>query len=501
MALDISTQTIEIERVQGTKSIQILTRAEAQVTGAGREAVEVLLTEAEVIISSAQAQEGRVMIEATLFCQGVYRQGDETILRALTASAPVSQAVEIPGTQPGMRAQACANVEHIDARYENGRMVFFVTTSITAQAVSLSPQDVIVELSGDGNIETSYSALCSVKTAAVTSSSSIIRGEVNLPAALDARTTLLDRAVATVDSAQADLGGVRVKGQVNVEALVSSGVEGRPAAMVRYAMDFDQLMDVPEWLAKDVCAAAAVKRLATRVDQSEGDGDARLAIEAELEITVSSIAQDCVRALSDAYATTGKTLVISGELTGFCPDISCTSCTNQAKGTILLSENAPAPGNIIAVTARPNISGFATDGESAIEGVIEASVLYVPGGGGPVAVSTGEMPFSVPCPGSLNDTSLVCVKVVSADASAIMSDRVELRVTLQVETSTHARAEISLVTGVEEGADICRTPGIVLYWPDETDDAWSVARRYSIPVSTLENTSAIEKGKAVVLKI
>ena len=113
MALDISTQTIEIERVQGTKSIQILTRAEAQVTGAGREAVEVLLTEAEVIISSAQAQEGRVMIEATLFCQGVYRQGDETILRALTASAPVSQAVEIPGTQPGMRAQACANVEHM----------------------------------------------------------------------------------------------------------------------------------------------------------------------------------------------------------------------------------------------------------------------------------------------------------------------------------------------------------------------------------------------------
>lgn len=503
MALDISTKTIEIERIIGTRRVQNLTRAEALVSGAGREAVEALLTDAYVNIASSEAQDGRVVVEGAIMCQCAYRQGDETTLRALAATAPISQTVEIPGTQPGMQVNVCAAVEHAEARYENGRMIFWVTTSIQARTSHLTPVDVITDLSAEGDIEAAYSEICSAKTAAVTGAVSIVRGEVNLPAALDARTTLMDRAVATVDSAQPDLGGVRVKGVINVEALVSSGVEGRPAATVRYAVDFDQLVSVPEWLARDVCASARITRIDTRVEQS-GDGeDARLAIEAEADITVRSIAQDCVSALTDAYATSGKTLEISSEPTAFCPEIACRTCSSQVKGAILLTENAPAPGNIIAVTACPNISGWATDGESAVEGVIEAAVLYIPGGGGRVAVATGEIPFSVKCQGTLNDTSLVCIDLVTADASAIMSDRIEVRASLNVHTQTCARAEISLVSGVEEGEEIRRAPGIILCWPDAEDDAWAVARRYAVPVSRVTDVTGEkpEKGRAIVLKI
>lgn len=505
MALDISTQTIEIERIIGTKSAQALTRAEALVPGAGREAIEVLLTDAAVCITNMETQTDRIIVEGALHCQATYRQGDETTLRAVAAQAQLSQVFDIPGATQGMSAYACANVEHVEARYENGHMVFLVTTSLRAQAASLTPVEVITAIEGAESIETEFVSLCSCKTAAETEAASLVRAEVALPAALDARTTLMDRAVATVESAEADLGGVRVKGIVNVEALISSGVEGHPAASVRYALDFDQLVDVPEWLAKDVCATACVTRLETRVEQA-GDGeDSQLVIDAEVGVHLASITNDCVDVLTDAYATAGNVLKLSAAPVELCADIACLSCTEQVKGTLLLSENAPGVGNVIAVTARPNISGWGTNGESTIEGVIEATILYMPGGGDRVVSAQSELPFSIKCRGTLNDTSLVCIKVTSAEASAIMSDRVELRCTLVVESSTRMVAEYTRVTGVEEGANLRRCPGIILFWPGAGDNLWTIGRRYSMPVEMVKamngGSEIVEQGKAMVLKI
>lgn len=505
MALEISTRTIEIEKVIGTRTAQTLVRAETLTPGAGREAIEVLIADAGAVITNIEAQTDRVVVEGTVNYQAAYRQGEENTLRAVAAQAQLSQVFDIPGTAAGMRASACAAVEHVDARYENGHMVFLATISIRAQSISLIPTEVITAIAGDQSAETEFVNICSCKTAAESESMTLVQGEATLPAALDARTTLMDRAIATVDSAEADLGGVRVKGKVNVEALISSGVAGHPAAMARYALDYEQLVDVPEWLARDVCAAATVTRLDTRVEQGGEGEDSRLAIEAEVAINVTSIGSDCADVLSDAYSTSGSALKLTTAPLNICSEIVCACYTEQIKGTLLLNENAPGVGSVIAVAARPNISGWATNGESAIEGVIEATVLYIPGGGDRAVSAQSEMPFSIKCPAPLNDSSLVCIKILSADANAIMSDRVELRCMLTVEATTHMPAEYTQVTGVEEGAELRRYPGIILFWPTESDDLWSIGRRYSMSAENVKamngGSEIIEHGKAMVLKI
>lgn len=503
MALEISRQTIEIETGVGGGISQTLVRAETLVPGAGREPIEVLMADALVSVTSVEAQTDRVVAEGDVRCQAAYRQGDEVTLRAVAASARISQVFDMPGALPGMTARACAAVEHVEAKYENGHMIFLVTVTVSAQAMKLTPVEAVTKAEGIADIQTQTGEVCSCKILAETSASSLLRSETTLPAAIDARTALMEWGEAWVESCQADLGGVRVKGRVNVETLISSGLEGRPAASVRSVLDFDQLAEVPEWLAGDVCAEAQLMRLDTRVEQGGEKEDSVLITEAEVGIKVTSMGRDCITAVTDAYAVSGDDLTVQGDEYTVCSDIRCVSCAESVKGTLLLSENAPGVGSVISVSAHPNISGWSTNSDSVIEGVMEATVMYMPGGSDTVASARSEMPFSIKCPGTLNDTSMVCLKVLTAEASTLMSDRVELKCALGVTAFTRDERSQFLVNDISGAEPLQKRPGLMIVWPSADDTPWSVGKRYSVPEEQVGALMAAQSapGGAIVIKL
>ena len=276
MALETSKKTIEVETLIGAQYSQALIRAETLVPGAGREAIEPLLSEASLSVTGADVQTDRVVLDGTAYCQAVYRQGEETTLRALTAQATLSQVIEVSGAAPGMLVRVNAQVEHVESKYENGHMVFLITCGLRAQVLQLRQTELIDAISGVEDIQTVYGEIRSCKLAADTDADVLVKGEIALPVALDARTSLMDWGAAAIESAEAELGGLRVKGKVMVESLISSGVVGRPAALIKYPLEFDRLMELPDWLMKDAHASVSLGRIQSQVDQKEGGEDALL---------------------------------------------------------------------------------------------------------------------------------------------------------------------------------------------------------------------------------
>ncbi len=506
MAISVLKQTLEIEKLVGARQGQALLRAEALVPGAGREAIEVLLADANLTLGNVEVQKDRVVLEGVASCQAVYRQGEESALRALAAQATLSHVFEVAGAQPQMPCRALGEVEHVEAKYENGHMVFLVSVGIRVQVLSLEQQEVVTGLEGVENLETDSEQIRSVCLAAEASASALLTEEIDLPAALDARVALMDWATVVVDSVKPDLGGVKVAGKVNVEALIASGVTGRPVALIKYPMAFERLVEMPDWLAQNVFATASVSRLVTRVDQGEDGEDAALEIEAELEIRVQSAVENAVEALTDAYTTSGPSLVIQKEEIKPCVQIECQVLTDTFRGTLLLPENAPGVGTVLAVRVRPVIGGWGVEEEtSTIDGVLEATVLYMPGGSDRVASARSEMPFSISYPGPLTGQSWVTVEAISAEASALMSDRLELKVSFLTKGETRVLQTYEILSSVEEGEDVKKRPGILLFWPGEKDDVWSIGKRYNIPISAVREMNGgsdnIQKGKAMMLKI
>lgn len=499
MALQVVKQVLEAEKLIGMKYAQVLVRAEALVPGAGREAIEPLMAEATLFISDTDLQTDRIVIEGSISCQAVYRQGEETTVRALAARTSLNHVIEIPGTTAGMLARVKGEVEHVEAKYENGHMIFMISCGLKAQVLKLSPNEIIQSITGAEGLQTVYHDLCSVKLAAEASEMVLLKDSVPLPAALDARTSLMDWATIDIEDVSPDLGGMRVKGKIMLETLVSSGVQGRPAILVRYPMELNQLVELPEWLSENVFADADIRNIKTQVEQAEGEEDASLNAEIEVRILLTANTKECTEALSDIYATKGSELSVQRDPLTLCVSADRMRLTETVRGTVLMGENAPGVGSVIAARVHPVIGEWTNEnGRCRIEGLLETSVLYMPGGSDLPAAAQSELPFSLTVPIALTEDSWISIQTASVEANALMSDRLEMKIQMNICCETRKRKSYEIVGNIEEGEEIRRKSGIVIYWPGEGEDAWSIGKRYGIPADSIESAQA---GKPVILKI
>jgi len=496
--VELERQTMEIERQVASESAQALVRAEATVSGAGREAVEPLMEEATLSIGTVEVQEGRVLLDGTVRCQAVYRQGEEFSPRALTAQTQFNQAIETPGAKPRMIAAVTGQVEHVEAAYENGRMVFQVSINLTVQVSALDTVSVITQAAGIPALEARFVEICSTKLSAEAGAEAVLRESVSLPAQLDARLALIDWSTARVASVQPDLGGVRVKGEVLTETLIGTGVQARPVALVKVALPFDELVELPEWLTENVRATAQVTNLTTNVDQG-GTEESTLTLEANLAIAVRAYGRDCATALSGAYTTAGAALEAQQQALMVSAGETTLDSAQVFRGTMLLPEGAPGAGTVLAARVRPVVSEWSSEGgQTAVSGVLEAGVLYLPGGSERLQAVRSELPFAIRCEGALPDNGELMVEAAGAEASALMSDRLEIKCTLHVTGQAMQTAPVTVVEGVETAEAEPGKSGILIVWPQAGDTAWSIGEKHRVAQARI---GAVEPGKPIVLRV
>ena len=498
MAIEVVRQGFEAENLVGMRETQVLLRAEALVPGAGREAIEPLMADASLFIDAADLQADRIVLDGEAMCQAVYRQGDEPTLRALGARASLSQVLEIPGAEAGMFTRVSGVVEHVEARYENGHMIFLVTCALRAQVLRLQPVTCVTGLSGRPGLETDYGTLQSVKLAAESSEMALLRETAALPAELDARATLMDWATVEIESAVPDLGGVRVQGRILVETLVSSGTPGRPAAVVRVPMALNQLVELPEWLVGDVAAEADLRGVRTQIGMAADGESPQLNCEAEVRVRVLANATDAPVALRDIYATQGSALEVKRQAVSVCREVLRARSTEPVRGAVPAGDGAEV-GEVLAVRANPVIADRrAEGGKGRVEGVLELNALCLASEGSRPMSVQAEMPFAIGVTVPLDEAASVQVQVLSVEAAALMGGRLDVKAQIFVSCESRVRETVDIVSEVEEGAPIVRQPGIVIVWPAEGDTAWTLGRRYAIPAARAEG---IAPGKPLVLKV
>ena len=505
MPMSVIKKEIETEKLIGYRYVQTLCRAESLVNGAGREAVVPLLYDASAAVISTDIQNDRLIINATLHCQAVYRQGEESTLRALSAKTSVAQAIDIQDAQPGMLSRVEMQVEHVDARYENGHMHFQAAVGIRAWLMTLEKVEAISDITEKDSIEMKYEEAEFVKLAAEADETAVMTAEIDLPHSLDARNTLMDWGCVLVDSVQADLGGIRVKGRAMIETLVSSGIEGRPAVVVKYPIEFDKLIELPEWLRENAVVRAQVRGIRTQIDHDDDAEEGKLHIQADIHFSIAANIREKVVLLADAYGSGSDRIEASCREICACSEAQSTQAVETLRGTVITEDGSAAIGSIIAVRVQPNIAEISSDaGIGKISGIMEADVLYMPAGGLLPASTRAELPFELEIAQPLQEDSLVRLNVVSAEANALMSDRIEMKVLLCAECETRRTKTYSIITGIDSMPQEKRKPGYVICWPGNKDDAWSIGKRYGIKeadINAAAGQEGISAGKYLVLNV
>ena len=99
---------------------------------------------------------------------------------------------------------------------------------------------------------------------------------------------------------------------------------------------------------------------------------------------------------------------------------------------------------------------------------------------------------------------MIRISTASAEANALMGDRLEMKIGLNVFCETRENDDVELVKNIEESKPQRRRPGYVILWPEENEDAWQIGKRYAIPeaqVLACAEGGCIPEGKPLVLKI
>lgn len=499
MAIDLMRQSIELEQLVGEDIAQIQVKAEALVLGAGREEAVVLLEDARVIMGSVEVQTDRVVLDGTLSCQAVYRMGEESQVQSLSAQAAVSYVADIPGAGARMAAQVQAAVEHVQAEYENGRMVFTAVVAIRVRVNRLQMVELVQEIQGAEGLQTRVQTIQSVKTSAESGATAMLRDQVALPAALKANRALMCRAQGEVGAASPDLGGVRVNGKVQCEVLIGSEVPGRPVALVRYALPFDQLVELPDWLSGEVSAQADVRAIKADVREGDEEQDGVLDIELELDVTVRAGQTEDLKVICDLYATEGERLLPQFSPMTLCSGLHKLNLAEPFKGTLLLPEGAPGVGTVLMVRLQPQLAQWsAQEGRATFEGVLEATVLYMPAGSDKADSVKSELPFSVSGEGDLPQDAWVRVECGEVEATALLSDRLEIKANLLIEAAFGSTQTIQTVTGVEQQPSQPRRCGLAIVYPGSGDDGWTIGKRFQLPP---ERVGDVQCGQPLVLRL
>lgn len=504
MEFEVSTQKIEAERLVFDASVQLPVRAEALISGAGRGEAEVLMSDASARITRLETENDRAVLEGEIVCQAAYRLRGENNARSVSAKAVVSHVFDARGAKPGMRAYGDFTVDEVLARCENGHMVFDASVTAQAAAAVLEPLDVITGVLPEGEVELRREEIVSSKVAAENVLSFVLSDKAALPAILDARYAVMEWAEVSGLSHRPEPGGVRITGSVNMETLISGGLASRPVALVKYRLPVDKYLEMPEWLMENLSVEGRILRSSSEVEQAENGEDSALMMEAEVEICVLAEAKDRVLAVTDAYACGAQSAEISRAETDLCLTREKIRFEEPFRASVILPGDSGAVGAVCAVKARPSIADVETDGgRSTVSGVVSAQVIYVSQSDDRLMAVRSELPFSVNLSASVDNPSGLRVRAVNAEGNALMSDRVEIKCLLEFTSESAERRRVSTVSAIAPGEENKKKHGMFIVWPDNRDDAWSIAKRYGVPLEKVKNASGdgVSAGKPMVLRV
>lgn len=508
MALELKKQTLETETVIASRKAQVNIQAEAMVSGAGRDAVEILMEDASVKITGTEVQSGRLAVDGIVVCQAAYRQGDADVIRAVETRAQLQYSFENDDIATGMNAATEAAVTHVETGYLNGRILFRVTVEVAGVVSRIAAYEVITDIVGIEGVESDSAAVESVRCGAEAVAQVSVSETLALPPELGTQATLMDFATVAVEKAERDLGGVMVSGRVNAEVMIAGNIAGKPVAMVKYPMAFRQLVEMPEWLTENVQVSAAVDTIrSTLVDTgtAAAPGEMGLRLDADITLRVRAVQTHQVECVANAYAIGESDVSVEQQTLTYLSRISADSCEETFRSTLLVPESMPQIGSVLAVHARPAVTGVDSEkGRGVIEGVLEVAAMYMPGGGERPVTVRDELPFRIQCTKEIDSVEDIMAEAVSCEASALMTDRMEIRCVLRFGIHSRKTARADVAAAVQQTEPQPRRGGIVMYWPGKVDTLWSVGKRYHVPVADVRRENGgdvLRPGKALILRV
>ena len=479
-------ESIPMEQQVASGCSQAVVEGEITLPGGLREEARVLHAGGMAVISSVETMQDRAAISGKVVFRTLYTQGDPEKVQAIEATAEFTHMMDLPGTQPRMLCQAEIWVEHVDAHAANGRLSQRAVVRVCARVLSPQPVETLTGIKGVAGLELCTRQLTLCRTVAAGDEETLLREEFALPQGLQVRETLCADAAVQVEEVTGGVGRAGVCGTVQLEVYHASELPGKPLVVTRHVIPFSQTVELSGEDGEMLHAQALVKDVAV-ASQENAEGERTLRAEVLLGLQASAHRQEQVTLLQDAYTTQGDALQFQKQTVRVRQGDAAGQSAESGKAMLMLPEGSPAVRTVLCAFATPILtSREQIGGRLNAEGMLEITLLYMTDDSAvPVAVYQEE-PFRVTFAVKTEPDDFLHIQAAEIDASAITSDRVEMKYIMRLTISGTRTTQAELVTDVETTPAEEPDAAMILCFAQQGETLWDIARRYRMPMAFIK---------------
>lgn len=479
-APEILREELPLQRFIGEGLSQAVVEGEVALPGGLREETKVLLCEAMAALDRAQPDSGRVNVDGKVTFHVLYTQGDPTKVSALEASAEFSHPMDLPGAAASMSAPVSVTVEHAEAAAQGGRLHLTAILRLHARAFTDEPMEVMTGVRGMDGLMLRTQTFSALHTAARGVQDVLIRDECELGEVLQITDTLCAKASVTVQDVMGGESRATVSGQVELEVVHTSAMPSRPLVVTRHNIPFEETVALTGEAGDALCCSAVVRDVAVLSQEGQQEGERTLRAEVLLGLEAHATAAREVSLLLDAYTTQGDRLALDTQPVQRAAGRRQLHTAESGKLT-LLPEGMPAVRTPLYASLCPVLTDWSRgNGKLAVEGMMEITLLYMTDDTAAPQSYRTEEPFRMvfACDVSLPESMVLTVG--NAEATAITSDRVEVKYILHLDCldiQLQPEQPVTQVTALPAGEE---ETGVVVCLTQAGESLWDIAKRYRV---------------------
>lgn len=497
--MELLKETVRIAQTVYKGDAQIKTEGDIVVPDIKPDILKLLQVDAISSVTDTTISEGKLDINGRVDMTILYipdREGEK--VRSVDYAFDFSHRVDSNKIQPGMSAEVVSNVVRVEFCAVNSRKVKVkAVIGLDYEVCGVQEIEIPYELEGEAQVRREAIKLRNVVD--MSTHRFVIRDSMEIPNGQHSINEILKVDVKISDSEYKTITGkVVVKGMLGVCVLYTD--EEMNIEFTEAELPFTEVFDAEDISDDSVCDIEyGVCTVEARVEE-DSDGDRRIiALNIASDAQIKAEEEVSFEMISDCYIPGERTLTEVSE-TDIEEIAASPSIQNTIRETVEFDDNIPKVEGVYNVIAKAYIQKAQLQRDKLLcEGKIESYILYLSDSSeNPVYSMKKEIPFSYMLECDIDTEGMepqVKTEIRHIGYNLNSGGELELRIILSISANIIKHRSIKVIGSVEKGEGGSGKRGIVIYFVQNGDTLWDIAKHYGVACDEVIEFNKLEDGK------
>lgn len=503
MSLDAVKESFRVIDSVNEESIQTVVENDVIVPDVKPDIMRILLLDGEISINSTDISNDRISISGNIKYKILYISDDEnSSIKSINTNAPFYSDVNMSNARTGMTPIVKGDIEHIEYNLLNGRKANLkAIIKIDVKLLSEADKEVICDLKGYEDIQVLKENINLNNYIGQNKTEVLVEDSLEVPSGKPAIKEILrnDVKIINKDYKISD-NKINVKGELNISTLYIADDEQQSFQSMEHEIPFSKSIDM-EGAGENSNCVLDYNILDYRFEAGEdSDGELRyLNGEVSLEVNGRCYEKKCLSVISDAY--TPQTIIEFDKEELMVEDAVMENKSQIIlKDTIAINEDNPDIQEVFNVMCSPILSEFKLlEDKAVVEGYIRVNLLYLSNNADdPVSCFQQEVPFrqNIDMKGIKPDMNCdVSMDIEHYNYSVVSVSEVEIRLAIGLSILGLNKQTVPFMVAASEksieDAKRSRRPSMTIYYTQQGDNLWKIAKRYFTTIDEIRKFNNI----------